>query len=164
MSGLEEANVDETVPHEAWALLRTATVGRLAVVGSDGPEIFPVNFVVDHGSVVFRTAAGSKLAMARGHRVAFEADGYTETTREAWSVVLKGVAREVVEMYEALDALELGTMAWHPSSKPYILRVEGEITGRRFVRRSGRADDAVVDERGAAPGHGTSQPSGADAD
>ena len=89
---LEEANADETAPHEAWTILRTATVGRLAVVGGDGPEIFPVNFVVDHGSVVFRTAAGSKLAMARGHRVAFEADGYTETTREAWSVVLKGMA------------------------------------------------------------------------
>ncbi len=162
VSTLEEANADETAPHEAWALLRTATVGRLAVVGGDGPEIFPVNFVVDHGSVVFRTAAGSKLAMARGHQVAFEADGYTETTREAWSVVLKGVAREVVEMYEALDALELGTMAWHPSSKPYILRIEGDITGRRFIRRSAGTDDAVVDERGASAGHAVSQASGAD--
>src|SRR4051794_39359108 len=47
-----------------WALLRAADIGRLAVVVGDRPEIFPVNFVVDHGTVVIRTAPGTKLAAA----------------------------------------------------------------------------------------------------
>ena len=39
-----------------WALLRSAEVGRLAVVVNHRPEIFPINLVVDHATVVFRTA------------------------------------------------------------------------------------------------------------
>ena len=43
---------------------------------ADRPEIFPINYVVDHGTVVFRTAEGTKLAGAVQRDVAFEADGY----------------------------------------------------------------------------------------
>ena len=49
---------------ESWSLLRSAEVGRLAVSNLDHPDIFPVNYVVDHGTVVFRTAEGTKLAAA----------------------------------------------------------------------------------------------------
>ena len=121
----------------AWAQLRQSAVGRLAVVVDDHPEIFPVNFVVDRGSVVFRTAAGTKLAAAAGRPVAFEADGYDAEVGEAWSVVVKGVAREVGETDEVLDALNLPLVTWHASSKPRIIRIEPEsITGRRFVART----------------------------
>ena len=79
-----------------WALLRSQEVGRLAVSIADRPEIFPINFVVDHGTVVFRTAEGTKLAGAvQGDAVAFEADGYERDTGEAWSVVVKGHAEEI---------------------------------------------------------------------
>ena len=44
-----------------WELLEGASVGRLAVDVAGQPDIFPVNFVVDRGSIVFRTAAGTKL-------------------------------------------------------------------------------------------------------
>ena len=47
-----------------WELLRANEVGRLAVSITDHPDIFPVNYVVDRGSVVFRTAEGTKLAAA----------------------------------------------------------------------------------------------------
>jgi uncharacterized protein len=116
-----------------WALLRTATVGRLAIVVSHRPEIFPINFVVDHSTVVFRTAEGTKLDWSAGRDVAFEVDGYEPETGEAWSVVIKGLAREIKQMYEALEALELPLHPWHPSSKPHIVRIEPEdISGRRF--------------------------------
>ena len=42
--------------NECWALLRAADVGRLAVSIAERPDIFPVNFAVDHGTIVFRTA------------------------------------------------------------------------------------------------------------
>ena len=82
-----------------WALLRTAAVGRLAIVVNHRPEIFPLNFVVDHATVVFRTAEGTKLDWGAGKDVAFEVDGYEPDTGEAWSVVVKGLAREVKRMH-----------------------------------------------------------------
>ncbi|MEO6571600.1 MAG: pyridoxamine 5'-phosphate oxidase family protein, partial [Ilumatobacteraceae bacterium] len=61
---------------DCWALLRDQPYGRLAVVGVDGPDIFPVNALVDHGSLVFRTDAGAKLtALDAEPRVAYEVDG-----------------------------------------------------------------------------------------
>src|SRR6187401_2958268 len=93
--------------HQCWALLREAQVGRLAVAIANHPDIFPVNFVVDHASVVFRTAEGTKLAAAvLGQAVAFEVDGYDADAGEAWSVVVKGRAKELEllqDLFEALD-------------------------------------------------------------
>ena len=120
---------------EAWALAREAVVGRLAVIVGDRPEIFPVNFIVDHGTVVFRTAAGTKLAAAVGQPVAFEVDGYDATTGEAWSVVIKGTGREVKDLYDVLEAIDLPIDTWHAEPKPRIVRIEADsVTGLRFAR------------------------------
>jgi nitroimidazol reductase NimA-like FMN-containing flavoprotein (pyridoxamine 5'-phosphate oxidase superfamily) len=116
-----------------WALLRSVEVGRLAIVVNHRPQIFPINFIVDHSTLVFRTAEGTKLEWGAGRDVAFEIDGYQPESGEAWSVVVKGLAREIKQMYEALEALELPLFPWHASSKPHIVRIEPEeITGRRF--------------------------------
>jgi hypothetical protein len=48
----------------------------LATVVDGRPDIHPVNHLVDHGTVLFRTAEGMKLRAAVGHDVTFEADGY----------------------------------------------------------------------------------------
>jgi hypothetical protein len=120
---------------ESWGLMREAVVGRLAVVPHDQPypDIFPVNFLVDHGTVVFRTAPGTKLAAAVDRPVAFEVDGYDPATGDAWSVVVKGTAREVKDLYEVLDALNLPLFPWHAAPKPRIVRIEpDQISGRRF--------------------------------
>lgn len=118
---------------ESWTLLREAVVGRLAVIIDDRPDIFPVNHLVDHGSVVFRTAAGTKLAASAGHRVAFEVDGYDLSTASAWSVVLKGEAQQVNRLYDVLEVIELPLFPWHLAPKPHFIRIEPDsITGRRF--------------------------------
>ena len=83
-------------PPECWQELRRAEVGRLAVSIAGHPDIFPINFVVDHASVVFRSAEGTKLAAAvLGRGVAFEVDGYEPGLGEAWSVVGEGQGREI---------------------------------------------------------------------
>ena len=118
---------------ESWTLLREAVVGRLAVIVDDRPDIFPVNHLVDHGSVVFRTAAGTKLAGAAGHFVAFEVDGYDLLTASAWSVVMKGEAQEVNRLYDVLEVIELPLFPWPSTPKPHFIRIEPDsITGRRF--------------------------------
>ena len=120
---------------ECWAALRASDVGRLAVSVADRPDIFPVNFVVDEGTVVFRTAEGTKLAASvLGHAVAFEVDGYDAEAGEAWSVVLKGRAAEIETMHDLFDALELPLFPWHAAPKHRFVRIiPDEVTGRRFA-------------------------------
>jgi nitroimidazol reductase NimA-like FMN-containing flavoprotein (pyridoxamine 5'-phosphate oxidase superfamily) len=121
-------------PHDCWGLLRLSDVGRLAVAIMDQPDIFPVNYVVDHGAVVFRTAEGTKLAGAvLGQAVAFEVDGYDPEQGEAWSVVLKGHAVELEGMQDVFDACDLPLFPWHAAPKPRFVRIDPDsVTGRRF--------------------------------
>jgi hypothetical protein len=125
--------------HSCWGLLETAEVGRLAVTIGGQPEIFPVTYVVDHGTVVFRTAAGTKLAAIRGATVAFEVDGIDSDAAVAWSVVLKGQAEEIKKPHELGFAEQLPLYPWHGSAKPHVIRVvPHEISGRRFRIVGGR--------------------------
>jgi uncharacterized protein len=121
--------------HDCWALLRRSVVGRLAVVVDDRPEIFPVNYVADHGSVVFRTGPGTKLAAAADRApVAFEVDGYDALAGEAWSVVLHGRAEMLQTMQEMVDTVGLPLFPWHTEPTPCFVRVLPEdVTGRRFL-------------------------------
>ena len=120
--------------HTCLGLLRTGEVGRLAVSITEHPDIFPINYVVDRGTVVFRSAEGTKLAAALlGRGVAFEVDGYNAEAGEAWSVVIKGFAVEIEQMHDYFDALELPLFPWHAAPKHRFVRIEPvEITGRRF--------------------------------
>ena len=120
--------------HECWELLRGEEVGRLAIAITGHPDIFPINFLVDHGAVVFRTAEGTKLAGAvLGVAVAFEIDGFDADAGEAWSVVLKGRATEIEAMQDVFDVLDLPLFPWHASPKHRFVRiVPEELTGRRF--------------------------------
>jgi nitroimidazol reductase NimA-like FMN-containing flavoprotein (pyridoxamine 5'-phosphate oxidase superfamily) len=126
--------VAELAVHECLSLLRTTTVGRLAIAGDEHPEVFPINYVVDHGTVVFRTAPGTKLAGLTAHRsVTFEADAYDAAEGEAWSVVIKGAAVPIASVHERVESLDLPLFPWHAAPKPHFVRIEPvTITGRRF--------------------------------
>lgn len=125
----------EIIPvNECLALLRGEPVGRLAISITDHPDIFPINHVVDHGTVVFRTAEGTKLAAAvLGTAVAYEIDGFDAEAGIAWSVVIKGRAFEIERLEDLIDAADLPLFPWHASPKHRYVRIEpDEISGRRF--------------------------------
>lgn len=116
-----------------WELLATTPVGRLAVVLDGRPEIYPVNYVTDGRTIVFRTEAGSKLAALDANpSVCFEADVVDVDRRSGWSVLVKGQAR-AERRPEAVRALnKLPLHFWSTGDKPNFVRVEPtEITGRR---------------------------------
>ena len=52
--------------HESWNLLTGVALGRLVTSVDGQPEIFPVNYVVQHHTVLFRTAEGTKLVRSCG--------------------------------------------------------------------------------------------------
>jgi nitroimidazol reductase NimA-like FMN-containing flavoprotein (pyridoxamine 5'-phosphate oxidase superfamily) len=135
------AMTEELSAAQCWNMLRSAVVGRIAVVHDRRPDIFPVNFAVDHGSLVFRTGSGTLFRSADGAFVAFEVDGYDTADATAWSVVVRGVASEVYELDDAIAALSLPLYPWHEGAKPRIVRVRAEsISGRRFVVRGGHRE------------------------
>ena len=117
-----------------WDLLEANTVGRLAVDVGGQPDIFPINYVVDHGSIVFRTGAGTKLAAAVLMRhVAFEIDGYDPADRSVWSVVIKGFATELERLTDILTAEDLPLYPWIATIKPSFVRIDArDVSGRRF--------------------------------
>lgn len=130
---MDETTIELT-PQECWDLLATTDLGRLAVCLGEAPEIFPVNYVVVHGTVVFRTAAGLKHVSARLDRlVSFEADGVDPDQGVAWSVVAKGRCHDMSELPESDLAHTLSLRPMHGGPKPLFVRIEPDIvTGRRF--------------------------------
>ena len=129
--------------HDAWQLLRSAQVGRLAVVIEGRPDIFPVNHVVDHGTIVFRSDPGSKLSAAVGHAVAYEVDGYDARTGIAWSVVAKGTAHAKRRIDEVADSVDLPLFAWQAGPKRAFVRIDvADLTGRRFAVATTRTTTA----------------------
>lgn len=120
---------------DCWALVRSTPVGRVAVSVSGRPDILPVNHLVDHGTVVFRSGPGTKLLAAiGGEPVAFEVDGWDPGAGEAWSVVVKGHAEVITDMDELIASTGWPLFPWHDGPKPSFVRiVPGEVTGRRFT-------------------------------
>jgi uncharacterized protein len=117
---------------ECWSLLSSVSLGRLVTIMGGRPEIFPVNFVTQRRTVLFRTAQGTKLYSAvMSDRVAFEADDHT--VAEGWSVIINGRAHLLSATAELLDAEEAPLLPWTATLKPLYVRVLAmEITGRRF--------------------------------
>ena len=120
--------------HECWVMLRGVSVGRLAVWVTDHPDIFPVNYAVDHGTLIFRTGQGTKLAAAiRDVPVALEADGVDPESGVAWSVVVKGETAVINSTEEVLDSFSLMLFPWHSGRKDSFIRISPtSITGRKF--------------------------------
>jgi uncharacterized protein len=142
----------ELTAQECWKLLATTDVGRLAVCLGEAPDIFPINYVVAHGTVVFRTAPGLKHVSARLNRLlALEADHVDLDSGVAWSVVVKGRSQDVTEGPELEFARSLQLTPMHSGPKPLFVRIEPEsISGRRFriapVERWVDADGKAANE------------------
>jgi hypothetical protein len=118
---------------ECWGLVSQTVVGRLAVCLDGRAYIFPINFVGDQGSIVFRTAEGTKLSAARNRHVVFEIDGYEAVQGVAWSVIIAGVAREIESDFEWSDVETFPLFPWHVAPKAHFVRIAAEeISGRRF--------------------------------
>jgi uncharacterized protein len=125
---------------ESWNLLASVTLGRLITTVDGQPEVFPVNFVVQDRTVLFRTAEGTKLVSAAiNNRVVFEADDHVAD--EGWSVIVKGTARMLRTDDELKDAERAQLLSWIATSKPHYVRVKPHaISGRRFRFGGGTPD------------------------
>jgi nitroimidazol reductase NimA-like FMN-containing flavoprotein (pyridoxamine 5'-phosphate oxidase superfamily) len=142
---------------ECLRLLAGQRFGRLAVnVRGRAPAIRPVNYIFDSASqsIVFRTASGSKLhGMLVSEKAAFEIDGLDLRNRTGWSVVVTGVAEEVVNPAELRRLERLPLDPWAPGEKPHWVRLRvWTVSGRRVVdAEAGDAADPAAGKVTATP-------------
>ena len=117
---------------ESWNRISGVHLGRLVTVVDGKPEIFPVNFVVQRRTVLFRTAEGTKLFGAIANdQVLFEADDHT--VADGWSVVIRGSAEVLFGADDIQEAERAGLYPWIATRKLRFVRITpGQITGRHF--------------------------------
>ena len=109
-------------------------VGRLALAGPR-PVIFPVNYAIHGGDVVFRTDPGTKFhAAVHKAFVAFEVDWVEPTWQTGWSVVVRGQAHVVTDPDELRSVRRLPLLPWAGGDKEnYIVIKSDLISGRRLT-------------------------------
>lgn len=141
MADAAEPVVEELSTPECWQLLGKDGIGRLAtavvdpVTGAVMPDIFPVDFHVHDGAILFRTGPGSKLVdLTAQPAIAFQTDGHSG--RRHWSVVAHGRAHRLALDGDIVESGILELQATHPTDKWNYVRIEVEtITGIRFRSR-----------------------------
>jgi nitroimidazol reductase NimA-like FMN-containing flavoprotein (pyridoxamine 5'-phosphate oxidase superfamily) len=130
---------------ECLRLISPGGVGRLAYSGRYGLTVFPVNYRVHEGSVVFRTAEYSPTDedLRTGipdaeYEVAFEVDAIDPVAHEGWSVLIHGPAHHMDLLAEHELAMQSGVEPWAGGEeRQHGIRITPRrISGRR-VRRTG---------------------------
>lgn len=136
--------LEELDEAECLRLITPGGIGRLAYSGRYGPTVFPVNYRLYEGAIVFRTAQDSptdedlRTGIANAeYKVAFEIDEIDLDAREGWSVLVQGPAHHVESDTERESVLKAGVETWPGGDRELFLRVvPSRITGRRIRRRA----------------------------
>ena len=125
----------ELSPDECVALLSVGSVGRVGLCAADGPQIVPVNYVLDGKSIVFRTSAYGLLGRHDWSSgvVAFEVDELEAATRSGRSVVVRGPAERIE------DPDEMDAIAWTTDPSPWAGGLRRQYVRVRFSEMTGRA-------------------------
>ena len=134
MTDTSDSPVTELTEEECWELLAAHEVGRLATTAGGVLDIFPITYVIDNGSLVFRTGPGTKLIeLTINENVAFEIDHYDDV--EGYGVVVHGHAEQLDTMGEIDTAAQLPLPSLFPTERPRFVRIHPQqVTGRRFRR------------------------------
>lgn len=129
---VDEGPVTVVGGDEAWKLLGSVSLGRLVTYFGGQLEIFPVNFAVQNGTLLFRTAEGTKLfTTVMNDQVLFEVDDHTAA--EGWSVVVRGTASLLSSTEDIREAEGAQLLPWVPTVKLRYVRITpSEISARHF--------------------------------
>jgi nitroimidazol reductase NimA-like FMN-containing flavoprotein (pyridoxamine 5'-phosphate oxidase superfamily) len=132
---LEDHGLEILSDEECVELLKIARIGRVGISVGAVPAIFPVNFALLDGDIVFRSGEGTKLdAALRGATVAFQVDRIDAVYEEGWSVFVVGTAAVVRELDELEKARQLGLRSWADGQRHRFVRIRPEfISGRRIL-------------------------------
>ena len=130
--------IEELDEDQCLKLISEGGIGRIAYVGRFGPAVLPVNYALQDGAVVFRTAANGPLDedLRTGiadaeYKVAFEIDEIDLAAQSGWSVLIQGPAHHVTRAEEEA-VRRAGVESWAPGDRELFVRIiPSRITGRR---------------------------------
>ena len=133
MYKVESAGIEVIDRAACLELLAADQIGRLAVLEGGQPLILPVNYGLDGKTLIFQTAAGTKLDAARRTPACFEIDGFDRTTHSGWSVVVRGRLEEVTSLHgPVFERIRTLSAPWLKGERTHVLRlVPSVISGRR---------------------------------
>lgn len=133
---------------QCLTLLSRATVGRVAVTVGALPAIFPVNFALSEGAVIFRTGEGTKLAAATDRTVvAFEVDDWNPMEHTGWSVLAVGRASVVEDPDEVARLRRLPLAPWAGGTREHFVRMPIEFVSGRRIDHADREDQPATGAR-----------------
>ena len=131
---LVEEGIEVLSEEECAALLGRCHVGRVAVTLSALPAVFPVNYAVLDGDVVFMTGEGTKLRAALSNTVvAFEIDEFDPFAHTGWSVMAIGVASELAG-HDLDRARALALRPWADGDRRHYVRIRPDVLSGRRIR------------------------------
>lgn len=130
--------IEELDEEQCLNLISAGGIGRIAYTGRFGPVVLPVNYALQDGAVVFRTATNGPLdedlrtgITDADYKVAFEIDSIDPAAQRGWSVLIQGPAHHVTRDEENV-VREAGVEPWAPGPREMFVRiVPSRITGRR---------------------------------
>ena len=119
---------------ECIDLLERQHVGRVALSVQALPVVLPVNYALMDGDVVIQTGEGTKLEAAMANSVvAFEVDDYDAYDHTGWSVLVQGMAEEIVDPDELDRARAAPLSAWAGPKEHFVRITATRISGRRVA-------------------------------
>jgi nitroimidazol reductase NimA-like FMN-containing flavoprotein (pyridoxamine 5'-phosphate oxidase superfamily) len=127
---------------QCLALIAPGGIGRLAFAGQFDLTVLPVNYVLHHGAILFRTAqeGSTEEDLRTGiehaeYRVAFEVDHIDTEARDGWSVLVQGPAHHLDTPEERAEAFSAGVEPWPGGDREHFISITpARITGRRLRR------------------------------
>jgi nitroimidazol reductase NimA-like FMN-containing flavoprotein (pyridoxamine 5'-phosphate oxidase superfamily) len=119
---------------ECLELLGRERLGRVGVSIGAMPVILPVNYRLFEGSIVLRTAPGTKLSAAlMGAVVGFEIDHAEPDHAAGWSVLVVGHASEIRDQTALERVRRLPLASWAPDRRDHFVQIPVEhVSGRAF--------------------------------
>lgn len=124
-------------PAECFDLLEPGGIGRIGFASAGGIMMLPVTFALAGKAIVFRTAPDTLLAVHANDQLSFQADRFDEVTREGWSVLVLGHARNVTterEVRQLQDRTNL--QPWAVGARDVYVRVAPTQISGRWVGRA----------------------------
>ncbi|WP_377267669.1 helix-turn-helix domain-containing protein [Peterkaempfera sp. SMS 1(5)a] len=106
-------------------------VGRVALSTSEGPTVFPVNYAMVEGAIVYRTTPGGPAAAAVDHEVCFEVDQVDDVLSQGWSVLVVGHAERIADAEAVQRPTDPALSSWAGGARDLWVRiVPTRISGR----------------------------------
>jgi nitroimidazol reductase NimA-like FMN-containing flavoprotein (pyridoxamine 5'-phosphate oxidase superfamily) len=141
---MSDRTIEELDEAECLRLISRGGIGRIAYQSRFGLAVLPVNYQVQDGAILFRTAEHSPIDQdlrtgiaGATFSVAFEIDDIDVAARQGWSVLVHGGAHHIQPGAEREAALRAGVEPWPGGERELFVRiVPSRVTGRRIVPES----------------------------